>query len=312
MSALDTEQSVSTVSSCPDCSAFLNWNEAKPASEDEQAVIFRSLVATLKSQPALDVSLESKTVSIVVLISSPSQAINEAAMKMVGNLLQWCSSKVRLALTKADLIPHLVITLNPLSLSDAEAVDIHISLMKSIVISLWLTSPNTFAQLEIEDVTEQQAVHETVLKQVLAPSEKYISHVCVNRHSIIDGDQSRFFLELLARLLRIALYYQPMMDFILHLPVILTIPSCLTFFEANESICWFLYDIIYSQRYWNEQGGEVRQMWKTVHRIMRMEGIDDVMETKLQNDRYQFYGECIVDKSIEWNNLLGMNLPKRE
>ncbi|KAK2964074.1 hypothetical protein BLNAU_1155 [Blattamonas nauphoetae] len=84
--------------------------------------------------------------SIVVLISSASHGITTAAMKMIEDLIWGCSEAVNFALLKADLIPQLIITLNPLSLSFAEA-----------------------------------AVHETILKQVLVPSEKYICHLCMNR-----------------------------------------------------------------------------------------------------------------------------------
>ncbi|KAK2951650.1 hypothetical protein BLNAU_13389 [Blattamonas nauphoetae] len=66
-----------------------------------------------------------------------------------------------------------------------------------------------------------------------------------------------------------------------------------------------------SQLYWNKASGEVRQMWKTVHRVLRMEGIEDVVEEKLQNDQ-DGYGGWNIDDSTEWNNILGTNLPKQE
>ncbi|KAK2954951.1 hypothetical protein BLNAU_10091 [Blattamonas nauphoetae] len=85
------------------------------------------------------------------------------------------TAEVRLALVKADLIPQITTTLNPQSLSFTEAVDIHTNLMISITHSVWLSTPDGLAELGIEDRDEQQAVHETVLKQILVPSEK-------NRH----------------------------------------------------------------------------------------------------------------------------------
>ncbi|KAK2943641.1 hypothetical protein BLNAU_21431 [Blattamonas nauphoetae] len=197
------------------CSALLNWTEAKQTSDRELAVIFRSLVATLKLQPALDVALEAKAVrllksihqwthpsindfinvfgrttdesstnfvqSIVVLISSPSQAIIEAAMMMIGTLAMFSSTKVQLALANADLIPQLIHNLNPLSLSFTEAVDIHTNLMKTINRTVWPGTPDDLTRIGIEDGNEQQAVHETVLQRVIVPSEKYICHLCMNR-----------------------------------------------------------------------------------------------------------------------------------
>ncbi|KAK2941397.1 hypothetical protein BLNAU_23690 [Blattamonas nauphoetae] len=226
----------------PDCSAFLNWNEEELESEHEMAVVFRSLVATMKLQPALNDIREAKAVkflksldrdtqeytdalftslasfsdesltgfvqSIVVLISSPSQAITTATMKMLRSLIVYSSAKVRIALIEADLIPQIVITLNPLSLSFAEAVDIHINVTRIIFQSLWLATPGGLTQLKLKDRNEQQDVHETVFQQVLFPSEKYIWHLCVNLESIVDGEQSSYFLFLLARLLKISPYYQ--------------------------------------------------------------------------------------------------------
>ncbi|KAK2948738.1 hypothetical protein BLNAU_16376 [Blattamonas nauphoetae] len=332
----------STDSHCLDCSAFLNWGDEDLESESEKTVVFRSLVATLKLQPTLDHYLEAKAItflqfvdpydeesaddfvssfgatiddsspdfvqSIVVLISSASSIITTAAMKMLENLIWSCSPKIRLALFKADLIPQIIATLNPQSLSFAEADNIHIYLMKIVRYSLWLATPRCLRQLKIYEDDEQQIVHETILKQVLVPSEQYICHLCVNRNSIIDGEQSESFLLLLARLLKICPYHQPTMDFVLNTPVVLTIPSCPTFFDNDYSIYWILSEMIDAQQEWNETRGLVREMWKTMDRKLRMEGIEDAMDEKLQTDKNGNYGGFFVATSIDWNNLQGMNI----
>ncbi|KAK2941503.1 hypothetical protein BLNAU_23576 [Blattamonas nauphoetae] len=228
-------------------------------------------------------------------------------MKLIRNLIENCSVKSLLALVNADLIPQLINTLNPLSLSFTEAGDIHISLMKSINKSIWLATPYGLYRLKRQDQNEQQAVHETVLKQVLVPSEKYISLLCVNRYSIIDGEQSPELITLLPRLLRICAYYQPTMEVVLHMPVFLTIPSCHTYFENENSIWSFLSSMVEAQWRWNITKGEVRKMGKTVLRNLRMEGFEDMIAEKLQNDQLEDFGRRIVRESIEWNNLQGMN-----
>ncbi|KAK2948720.1 hypothetical protein BLNAU_16358 [Blattamonas nauphoetae] len=311
-----------------DCSPFLNWDEEEIETEWEKAVIFRSLVATMKSKPALDAALEAQAVtlleimshrgrsstnafprslasssddystsfvqSIVVLLSSPNRTITTAAMKMLNNLLTNCSTAVHYSLVKADLIPQLINTLNPPSLLFAEA----------------LTTPGTLASLKNKEGVEQQAVHETVFTQVLLPSEQYICHLCTNRFSIVDRDQSTHFLALIAQLLRISPYYQQTMDFVLNLPVILTIPICLTFIEDEKPIWYFLDHMNNTQREWNNQRGEVQLLGKETHRRLKMEGIDDVIEAKLENDKEGNYGRSVVAYSFNWNNLLGMNLPR--
>ncbi|KAK2953275.1 hypothetical protein BLNAU_11738 [Blattamonas nauphoetae] len=329
-----------------DCSPFLEWDEEELESTEEQAVVFLSLIATLKIQRALDDDLEAKAVKfiesvnlndeesadafleslvpfsgdsqrdfiqcIVVLLSSACHVITNAAMKMFEAQIRNCSIKVLLALVQADLIPQLIITLNPQSLSFAEAVDIHVSLLKIIDYSLWLSTPDGLEELGIEDRNEEQDVPKTVLTQVVTPSEHYIWHLCVNRFSIIDGDQSKFFLRLLVRLIQICPYHQPTMEFVLHMPIVLTIPNCFAFFEDNKTIWCFLFHMIDAQRECNETRGELHQMWKTVHRMLRMEGIEDAMEEKLRNDKNGRRGGWIVADSIRWNNLLGMNLPEQK
>ncbi|KAK2946512.1 hypothetical protein BLNAU_18554 [Blattamonas nauphoetae] len=342
MTTFDAKISSSSDFTCPDCFAFLKWTFKRKESESKKAVVFLSLVATVKSKPALDDSLEAKAVdflksvnpkdeksadtflstlgrttdesltdfiqSIVVLISSPNRIITTTAMEMLDLLILSCSEKFHLALVRADLIPQIFATLNPLSLSFAEAVDIHINLMDIIRMSVQLATSDGFYKLKIYEEDEEQAVHETVLKHVMLYSEKYIRHLCVNRFSLVDGDQSRRFLTLLTQLLGISPYYQPTMEFVLHMPVFLTIPSCLTFFENDRSIWWFLSDMVDTQREWNEQSGEVQQMGTTVLRMLRIEGIEDVIEETLQTDKGGYYGGLIVARSIDLNTLLGMNL----
>ncbi|KAK2950466.1 hypothetical protein BLNAU_14584 [Blattamonas nauphoetae] len=284
-----------------DCSPFLNWSEDADETIQEKAVVFQSLVATLKLQPALDEYLETKAAqflesvrpegrnsadaflgtlasnsdksspdfvqSILGLISFPSQAVTTAAIKMLDSLFDWCSAKYNLTLVNADLIPQLINTLHPLSLSFSEAVDVHICLSRIIAFSLWLTTTDGLSKLETKDDDEDQAVYETVLQQVLVPSEMYIWHLCANSFSMINEDQSMRFLKLLARLLQVSPVYHPTMDCVLNMPEI-------------------------------------------VSQMLRMEGIEDVFEEKLHNDQNEYFGGQIVDISIGWNNLRGANLPR--
>ncbi|KAK2947022.1 hypothetical protein BLNAU_18024 [Blattamonas nauphoetae] len=325
------------------CSPFLNWDEKNKKSEVEKAVIFQSLIATIKLQPTFDDSLEAKAVkvleyvtpddqksadaflsrfgrngddysapflqSLMVLITSARPVITTAAMKMLDSLIGRCSPNFHIHLVKADLIALLINTLYPQSITVTEAVDTNTSLLLSIAYSLWLATPRGLTRLGIEDRDEQQNVHETILKQVLVPSEKYICHLSTNRFSIVDGEQSYEFLELLARLLRICPYHQPTMDIVLRMPIFVTIPNCLTFFESDRSIWNFLDTMAYVRQERNEKDGELRLMGKTMDRMLRMEGFEDVIEEKLQNDEYGIKGRLLVISSIDLNKLLGMNIP---
>ncbi|KAK2953033.1 hypothetical protein BLNAU_12022 [Blattamonas nauphoetae] len=189
------KQTMGELSRVNEREAFLNFDEEDLESDCMPAVLFRSLVATMKLQPALDDSLKHKAVKILihvsrqsmysadiflsrhgrttdesltnfvqsmaVLISSANQIITTTAMKMLNRLMFYCPTQFRYTLVKADLIPQLITSLNPLSLSFAKAVDIHLHLMESITYSLGLPTPMGLKQLAIEGIDEQQAVHET-------------------------------------------------------------------------------------------------------------------------------------------------------
>ncbi|KAK2957634.1 hypothetical protein BLNAU_7533 [Blattamonas nauphoetae] len=70
--------------------------------------------------------------SIVVLLSSTSQVLTASTVKMLYSLIEWISPTVQFTLVQAGLIPQLITTLNPLTLSFTEAVDIHAGLMSTI------------------------------------------------------------------------------------------------------------------------------------------------------------------------------------
>ncbi|KAK2959585.1 hypothetical protein BLNAU_5363 [Blattamonas nauphoetae] len=184
--------------------------------------------------------------SIVVLISTPSQIVTTTTIQMLVRLISNSSNRL-LDLVKADLIPQIIITLNPLSLSFAKAVDVHVNLLKMLHDTLWLSTVRCLAQSEIEDRDERHTVHETILKQVLVPSEQYICHLCMNRCSIINDVLSAELLRLLAQLLDISRYHQPTMYFVLHMPVGLTISSASVALSHPLQICWeFAFSITHS------------------------------------------------------------------
>ncbi|KAK2943333.1 hypothetical protein BLNAU_21758 [Blattamonas nauphoetae] len=316
MIAFNTKTSPSTDSYCP-----VQSQSALDASLEAKAQKFLESVIQTNTNSAdtllnslsrtADESSTTFVQSIVVLISSASQIINTAAMRLLESLIDACSPEVRFPLVQADLIPQLISTLNPQDHSFEEAEYLHICLLSIINQTFNLATPNDLDEIETEDDDEQPTVYEAVLKQVLAPSEKYIRHLCVNRTSIIDGDQSRIFMELLARLVGICTHCELSMNSVLHMPVFLTIPSYLSFVKNDFSVCDFLEEMNYSQEEWNNTRGEVQQLWNSVHRMLRMEGIEDVFEEKLQNDEDES-GSYVVAASIEWNNVHGMNIPEQE
>ncbi|KAK2948087.1 hypothetical protein BLNAU_16960 [Blattamonas nauphoetae] len=233
-------------------------------------------------------------------------------MKVLDSLIQDITPHILLGLVKANLIPQLIITLNPQSLSFAEAEDIHACFISIITSSTWLATQMGLDELEKKHPLERHTMHQTVLDQVLVPSEDYLLHLCVNRFSIIDGDQSSEFMLLLGRLLHISPYYQPTLDFVLDLPIVLTIPSCLTFVETDSAIRYFFLNMLNRSENWKNQAKNIRLPRMTLLRSLRMEGLADVSEQKLQNCKWGSYGREIVRSAIRLNITQGMNLERLE
>ncbi|KAK2948506.1 hypothetical protein BLNAU_16575 [Blattamonas nauphoetae] len=275
--------------------------------KDEESV--KAFLSSLTSFS--DKSMTNFVQSIGTLISTPNEAITTSTMKMLLRLTLTCSDEILFALVKADLVSQLIVTLDPHSVSLSDCEDIHSCLIHLIECSLWLSSLDDLAPLEIEDSDEHQTVPETIFQKVLSPSEKYICHLCVNRYSILDHDQYTYVLILLGILLQSCPYHQMTMKTVLVPPVILAIPSCFSFIEAEVSVWRFLDILVQSQSEWDEIG-DGHQAWKNVSRMLRMEGMEDVMEEKLGNDKDDFYARNIVADSIELNNLFGMNVPELE
>ncbi|KAK2964063.1 hypothetical protein BLNAU_1144 [Blattamonas nauphoetae] len=98
--------------------------------------------------------------NINVLLSSTNKTMITASMKMLKSQSQDCSNNHLLALVKADLIPQLIATLNPQSVSLSDCAYIHTYLMDIIIHSVWWSTPTSLTYLGIEDRDEQQAVRE--------------------------------------------------------------------------------------------------------------------------------------------------------
>ncbi|KAK2948116.1 hypothetical protein BLNAU_16916 [Blattamonas nauphoetae] len=266
----------------------------------------RFILGLVTSSP--DEALPDVVASIIVLLSFPNQRIIKATMMFLDSLIQFCSPSVRLKLVRADLLPHIIASLNPLSLSVADYKYIHSRLIFVIDYSLYLSLPDNLENLRIENSTESQAVHETVLKQVLVPSEAYIRHLCVNQYSMIESDQSYELLTLFAELLQICAYYQPIMDFVFKLPVFSAITSAISFCDEELRIWLFLGQTCMHQKEWDKQGRSLRQYGQIVRRYLKMEGFEALIEERLENDKHGDRWELLAGQVIEVSILLGMNL----
>ncbi|KAK2958877.1 hypothetical protein BLNAU_6126 [Blattamonas nauphoetae] len=259
-------------------------------------------------QSSSDDSLTDFVASINVLISSSKQLIIEGTLRLLDRLSAKSSPQIQLKLVSIDLVPQIITSLSQQSLSFVDPVDIHTRLINVVKSGLQLATPRGLDRLADGHPFERQAVHKTVLEHVLVPSEEYLRRMSTNRFILADGDLADDFVDLLALILRISPFSQPTVDLLPQLSIFLTIPSCLTVFDFDLPFWSFLGVMVLSQEDWNKQGGNVRRSGATIFRCLRTEGLDDVLEQRLQNDLNGNIGEDLADYLIKLNAMLGMNV----
>ncbi|KAK2957245.1 hypothetical protein BLNAU_7839 [Blattamonas nauphoetae] len=266
-------------------------NDSVDETLEKKAVRFLRMIRRLSDESISRFVLSlAPTSSDESLLTFVEHSLIAATMEILDDLFGTYSAKLHFALLNAELIPHIITSLSPSLLPFADCQDIHTHLISFIESSLWIATSPGLKTLQIEDSIESKSVNETILKHILVPSEGYIHHLCANRWSIVDDDQLYKFMRLLARIIGICPQDQPTMDFVLKLPVITAITSAITFCEFDLIIWRFLDETDKSQREWNKHSHSIGQSVKIVRRHLKMEGFDEVIEQRQQNDKNRDWG----------------------
>ncbi|KAK2949712.1 hypothetical protein BLNAU_15383 [Blattamonas nauphoetae] len=231
---------------------------------------------------------------------------------MLSNQVSYSPTEHRLALVKANLIPQLITSLDPLSYSFTDAKDLHISLINVLSKFIQLAPPLEFRHLDSVGHRQQQITHETVLKLVLFPSQAYLRFICANYANIQNNTESDDFMHLLEGLLKSCPDFQPTRNFILALPVSLTISSSLTFIELDSSIAAFLASMVYDERNWIRKGRKYRPSDAEIHRSLQNDGFDDAIEQRLLTVFGGSYRAAIVANSIALLIASEANIPRTQ
>ncbi|KAK2948139.1 hypothetical protein BLNAU_16939 [Blattamonas nauphoetae] len=249
--------------------------------------------------------------TITILLSTDNTTIVETTLYTINHLVPMCSRNIQFGLLNADLVPQLILSLQPLTRSFKYPQNIHSDLLSIIGRLLWLPTPSNGAYAEIDDPTEQQAVHETILKHVLLPSKDYIRQICSARDLFVDRVFLPDFMTCVAQIILICPFYQPTMDYVLDLPLIFTMITSNDFYDNEESRGCFLGELADAQEEWDKHDKELRRIGTIMNRLLRMEGSEDQIEQMLQSVRNQPREGYIVSYSTRLNNLYGMNIPPR-
>ncbi|KAK2955024.1 hypothetical protein BLNAU_9955 [Blattamonas nauphoetae] len=336
----------SPTSSEPSQVSFLDWNGIPFMSTPTQSSVYRSLVQMVTDNHHFDDDLTNKAVlflyefrnareepgdsffdldkyashetvkdfvhSVGMLLSAPNQRIVEATMEFLHRMIIIRSKHFLLKLVKADLIPHLLASLNPVSLSFEYAEDVHIHLVSIIGLALLLLHPNDSKQIDVINATDKHNLQETILARVLLPPASYIRHLCANRHLFINGNRSVHLLNFLTRLISLCPYSTPSMRILQSLPVFFTIPSTSAELDMDRALCWILDALVDAQRDWNNDSGDVRKSGRTACRSLVLEGFEDTLERSIQFGSTEDTRKQLTKHSIVLSNMMGMNAQEGE
>ncbi|KAK2944170.1 hypothetical protein BLNAU_20917 [Blattamonas nauphoetae] len=246
--------------------------------------------------------------SIAVLISSSKQKIVESTMDLLSFMIQRGLPDTNLAIAESNLIPQLMLTLHPLSLSFTEE-KIHVYLITILSKLLYFFTPVGHRSLDLYDPEYRPVHRDALLTRLLFPLEEYLHHLCSNRYTIPQGDLTDNFMFLLARLLQICPDFQPTMDFVFTLPVLLTITSSLTFFERDRSVDQFLHGLREYLRFWVYANRQARQSEALVYRSVRSEGLEDAIEQQSRTNTREPCRWVIVEQCLSVQASNGANVP---
>ncbi|KAK2943245.1 hypothetical protein BLNAU_21817 [Blattamonas nauphoetae] len=273
-------------------------NTYSPNSDD----FIRGLVPSSHAESAKEF-----VTSMVVLTSSANQIPVPETLDLLIDLIMSSSSNVHLSLINLNLVPQLLSSLNPQSLSFEDAPDVVLFVASLLSQLLQISSPHSLIKLEIENNWDRSALHDTTLAHLLVPSEGFIRHVCLNRPSFEEKEISLIFMSLLMQILHISPYHPPTMDFIQTLPIVLSIPSMLTSCPSDQSKFYCLTDLLAEQTECIKRDGSNRRSNTIVARFLANEGFSDVLEQMMMADEEGDSGSYIVACSISLSCMFGIN-----
>ncbi|KAK2958893.1 hypothetical protein BLNAU_6142 [Blattamonas nauphoetae] len=245
--------------------------------------------------------------SLIELTSCRNQRIVAATLDFIVHTFGLSDPTTRLSLIIDSIVPKILSCLNPTALSITGATEILTPLVDILSHALFVSSPILLRRRGIRNARKLRMYRDTIHNQVLTPSEGYIRFLCANRYSIVDGHPCESFLSVLSEIIHTSPSHEPTMIFAQTLPIFLTIPSALMFLEYDETIMTFLQNLCEIHQIWMNSSEDLQRRWNQVVRSLNFEGLEDLVELRLNNDLNGFDGRFLVHLTVMWKNMLGMN-----
>ncbi|KAK2950806.1 hypothetical protein BLNAU_14224 [Blattamonas nauphoetae] len=291
---------------------LLSFDAESDLSFEDKSTLYSSLVSLIQEKCVFDDTLLDQTVAFlkdlgshVVEPPSADVLITELVPSSDGSSSGFVDSACILLSSPYAIIVSAVLHHLPFGELDTFLLSINTILNKSIL----LTIPSTLNDLKITDPSAQHNRRQLIFQRVIQPSSQYITFLYQNRYSLGDQDLSGSSMDVLGRLASTSPFHIPTLEFILERPVVMTIQSCLSFFENLETRWTSLLDITLSLTGWKKQGPEMDQFLKRMIQALFSEGFEDTLEVMLLQDKDdEGFGDGIIEQSLELSRLLGANV----
>ncbi|KAK2957813.1 hypothetical protein BLNAU_7247 [Blattamonas nauphoetae] len=271
---------------------FLNFDPNSELSFEDKSAIYCSLVALVKAEYPFDNALQDKTArflknlepkwgdkqaadrlvtdlvpcsagspsgfteSILTLFSSPHSTVVAATLSFINRSTKESSPTIQCRLMKSDLIPNILATVQPQTLSvtgNDTRLDNLIRIIRSF---LYLAYPPLLRKLDITAAVDAFNHREIIFQKVVLPSSQFVTFLISNRH-VLDEERSYSFMSLWCTHITIGPFHRPTLSFIAVSPIVMAISSYLSSDEHCSRLRTTLLKINTSIFQWKKEGPEV-------------------------------------------------------
>ncbi|KAK2955453.1 hypothetical protein BLNAU_9500 [Blattamonas nauphoetae] len=184
-----------------------------------------------------------------------------------------------------DVIPGVMNILQPHTLSPPLEMSLHHRVMRLLKTVHYSTNIPEF--FDVSGSSRQSQMNDAIFEQVLIPSEAYLRSLCSNRYFVLESESADMLLEFFLSLIDMSTFHSPASDFIVSLPIALSITSLLSVISSN-SVRNFIDTYLTILRDWRELDPYIFKQDNTIVRSLNSEGFDDVLDQSLFTLRQEF------------------------
>ncbi|KAK2950196.1 hypothetical protein BLNAU_14882 [Blattamonas nauphoetae] len=304
---------------------FLNWDPNSELSIDDKLRIYHSLVAHIKAEHSFCNALQDRAArflkslepkwyqnelvsrlvtdlvpssngstsgfvdSIASLLSCPHSIVVAAAISFLRSSTRAVSLEIRCRLVESDLVSTSLVSLQPHTLSLSASEDIFDKQLQIIEECLKLAHPFTLLKLGITVEDDAISHHEILFQKVVIASSQFVTFLISNRF-ILNGKLLASFMSLLVKLLIIAPFHLPTLEFVIASPIVMAFFSCLSIVKDSKQLLCALDNINTLIKIWKKQSSEVSQSGKQILQALISEGFENSLEQMLMINKGGAYG----------------------